>query len=167
MALTPHAVETGKDTTAADSPFGTTESTQSSTVPGDPASGRPLRAVPLRIRFTSACKVHVEKTRTVEKRITASGSRGAIRRAIMSTTPSMRTSRATNVPVPSAPDSSMSVSLRMLTGVSTEMPGNVANGRPGAATTRSAAAPATPTAVAPRRSSVSAAADATRNSGTT
>ena len=74
---------------------------------------------------------------------------------------------ATNVPVPSEPDCSIKVSFRMLTGVSNDRPGNVGNGRPWAVAATTAVTATTPTATGRRRSSVSAAADATSSSGTT
>ncbi len=69
--------------------------------------------------------------------------------------------------MPSDPDWSINVSLRMLTGESTEIPGNVGNASPRLPAARSPVIAPAPTAVGPRRRSVSAAADPTTSKGTT
>jgi hypothetical protein len=71
------------------------------------------------------------------------------------------------VPVPRPPDWSISVSLKMLTGESTERPGKVVKGSPCTPAANRTVVEATPTANGRRHPSVRAAADATSSSGTT
>ena len=108
-----------------------------------------------------------ENASTTTKITSASATRGTTKRLTTSATPTAATMSATNAPVPSEPECSIRASLRMLTGESTEMPGNVGKGSPQAATATTAVTAATPTASLTRRTSSSAAAEPTSRRGRT